>query len=239
MKTLATLRVKIYADGADKAGMLQMNANPLIKGMTTNPSLMRKAGLKDFEAFARDILESITEKPISFEVFSDDFPGMRKQAMKISSWGKNVYVKIPITNTRGEPALPLIRELSSEGMKLNITAIATLDQVAGVAAALSPKVPSVVSVIAGRIADSGVDPIPHMRESKRRLAALPHAELLWASVREVLNIYQADDCGCDIVTVPHEILHKAQKLAGTELKELSLDTVKMFATDAAAARFTL
>ena len=239
MKTLATLRVKIYADGADKAGMLQMNANPIIKGMTTNPSLMRKAGLKDFEAFARDILESITEKPISFEVFSDDFPGMRKQAMKISSWGKNVYVKIPITNTRGEPALPLVRELSSEGMKLNITAIATLDQVAGVADALDPKVPSVVSVIAGRIADSGVDPIPHMRESKRRLAALPHAELLWASVREVLNIYQADDCGCDIVTVPHEILHKAQKLAGTELKELSLDTVKMFATDAAAARFTL
>ena len=239
MKTLATLRVKIYADGADKAGMLQMNANPLIKGMTTNPSLMRKAGLKDFEAFARDILQSITEKPISFEVFSDDFPGMRKQAMKISSWGKNVYVKIPITNTRGEFALPLIRELSSEGMKLNITAIATLDQVAGVAAALSPKVPSVVSVIAGRIADSGVDPIPHMRENKRKLAALPHAELLWASVREVLNIYQADDCGCDIVTVPHEILNKAQKLAGTELKELSLDTVKMFAADASGAEFVL
>ena len=239
MKTLATLRVKIYADGADKAGMLQMNANPLIKGMTTNPSLMRKAGLKDFEAFARDILQSITEKPISFEVFSDDFPGMRKQAMKISSWGKNVYVKIPITNTRGEFALPLIRELSSEGMKLNITAIATLDQVAGVAAALSPKVPSVVSVIAGRIADSGVDPIPHMRENKRKLAALPHAELLWASVREVLNIYQADDCGCDIVTVPHEILLKAQKLAGIGLNDLSLDTVKMFATDAAAAGFAL
>ena len=238
MKTLATLRVKIYADGADKAGMLQMNANPLIKGMTTNPTLMRKAGVKDFEAFARDILQSITEKPISFEVFSDDFPGMRKQAMKISSWGKNVYVKIPITNTRGESALPLVRELSAEGMKLNITAIATLEQVAGVAAALAPKTPSVVSVIAGRIADSGVDPMPHIRESKRKLAALPHAELLWASVREILNIYQADDCGCDIVTVPHEILHKAQKLAGTELKELSLDTVKMFAADASAAGFT-
>jgi len=239
MKTLATLRVKIYADGADKAGMMQMNANPLIKGMTTNPTLMRKAGLKDFEAFARDILQSITEKPISFEVFSDDFSGMHQQALKISSWAKNVYVKIPITNARGESALPLIRELASEGMKLNITAIATIEQVAGVANALNPKVPSVVSVIAGRIADSGVDPMPHMRESKKGLAALPHAELLWASVREVLNIYQADECGCDIVTVPHEILSKAQKLAGLGLKDLSLDTVKMFAADAVAAGFAL
>jgi transaldolase len=239
MKTLATLRVKIYADGADRAGMLQMNANPLIKGMTTNPTLMRKAGVKDFEAFARDILQSITEKPISFEVFSDDFSGMRQQAMKISTWGRNVYVKIPVTNTHGETALPLIRELASEGMKLNITAIATTEQVAGVAAALDPKVPSVVSVIAGRIADSGIDPVPHMRESKSKLAALPRAELLWASVREVLNIYQADNCGCDIVTVPHELLHKAQKFAAMELKALSLDTVKMFAADATAAGFIL
>jgi transaldolase len=231
--------VKIYADGADKAGMLRLNADPLIKGMTTNPTLMRKAGLRDFEAFARDILQSITEKPISFEVFSDDFPGMRRQAMMISSWAKNVYVKIPVTNSRGESAFPLIRELSSEGMKLNITAIATIEQVAGTAAALNLKVPSVVSVIAGRIADSGVDPVPHMRESKSKLAALPHAELLWASVREVLNIYQADDCHCDIVTVPHEILHKAQKFAALGLKELSLDTVKMFAADASAAGFEL
>lgn len=239
MKTLATLRVKIYADGADKNTMLQLNANPLIKGMTTNPTLMRKAGLKDFEAFARDILQIITDKPISFEVFSDDFSGMRRQAMKISSWGGNVYVKIPITNTRAESALPLIRELALEGMKLNITAIATREQVAGVAGVLNPKAPSVVSVIAGRIADSGVDPLPHMRESKNTLAALPHAELLWASVREVLNIYQADDCGCDIVTVPHEILAKAEKLAGVGLKDLSLDTVKMFAADAAVAGFAL
>jgi transaldolase len=239
MKNLATLRVKIYADGADKQGMLQMNANPLIKGMTTNPTLMRKAGLKDFEAFARDILQGVTEKPISFEVFSDEFSEMRRQAMKINGWAKNVFVKIPITNTRAESALPLIRELASEGVKLNVTAILTLEQVAGVAKVLDPKVPSIVSVFAGRIADTGVDPMPHMRESKKILAGLPQAELLWASVREVLNIFHADECGCDVVTVPHDILNKAQKLAGMDLKELSLDTVKMFASDAAAAGFAL
>ena len=239
MKTLATLRVKIYADGADKQTMLQLNANPLIKGMTTNPTLMRKAGLKDFEAFARDILQSITDKPISFEVFSDEFPEMRRQAMKISSWGKNVYVKIPVTNTRSESSAPLIRDLAADGMNLNVTAIATPEQVDEVVAALHPKTPAVVSLIAGRIADSGLDPMPQMRATKKKLAALPHAELLWASVREVLNIYQADECGCDIVTVPHDILTKAQRLAGVELKELSLDTVKMFATDAAAAGFKL
>jgi len=239
MKNLATLRVKIYADGADKQGMLQMNANPLIKGMTTNPTLMRKAGLKDFEAFARDILQGITEKPISFEVFSDEFSEMRRQAMKINGWAKNVFVKIPITNTREESALPLIRELASEGVKLNVTAILTLEQVAGVAKMLDAKVPSIVSVFAGRIADTGVDPMPQMRESKKILAGLPQADLLWASVREVLNIFQADDCGCDVVTVPHDILNKAQKLAGMGLKELSLDTVKMFAADAAAAGFAL
>lgn len=239
MKNLATLRVKIYADGADKAGMLQMNANPLIKGMTTNPTLMRKAGLKDFEAFAKDILQGITEKPISFEVFSDEFSEMRRQAMKINGWAKNVFVKIPITNTRDESALPLIRELASEGVKLNVTAILTLDQVSGVAKALNAKVPSIVSVFAGRIADTGVDPMPEMRESKKILAGMPQAELLWASVREVLNIFQADECGCDIVTVPHDILNKAQKMTGMGLKELSLDTVKMFASDAAAAGFAL
>jgi transaldolase len=239
MKNLATLRVKIYADGADKQGMLQLNANPIIKGLTTNPTLMRKAGLKDFEAFARDILQGITEKSISFEVFSDEFSEMRRQAMKINGWAKNVYVKIPITNTRSESALPLIRELAAEGVKLNVTAILTLEQVTGVAKALNPKVPSIVSVFAGRIADTGVDPVPHMRESKKLLAGLPQAELLWASVREVLNIFQSDDCGCDIVTVPHDILNKALKLAGMDLKELSLDTVKMFAADAAAAGFTL
>ena len=239
MKNLASLKVKLFADGADKAGMLQLNTNPLIQGMTTNPSLMRKAGVHDYEAFARDILKSITEKPISFEVFSDEFPEMRRQAMKIKDWGKNVYVKIPITNTRGESSLPLVRELAREGVRLNITAIFTEEQVTGVAQALNPKVPAVVSVFAGRIADTGADPIPHMREARQKLAGLPQAELLWASVREVLNIFQADACGCHIVTVPHDILGKAMKMSGMDLGELSLDTVKMFAADAKAAGFNL
>ena len=239
MSTLKDLKVKLFADGADKAGMLQLNVNPLIKGMTTNPSLMRKAGVHDYEAFARDILQHITEKPISFEVFSDEFPEMRRQGLKIKGWAKNVYVKIPITNTRGESSLPLVRELALEGVKLNVTAILTLEQVAGVAKVLNSKVPAVVSVFAGRIADTGVDPMPQMRESKKLLAGLPQAELLWASVREVLNIFQADDCGCAIVTVPHDILAKAMKTTGTDLKKLSLDTVKMFAVDAKAAGFSL
>ena len=239
MSTLKDLKVKIFADGADKAGMLQLNANPLIQGLTTNPTLMRKAGIHDFEAFARDILQHITEKPVSFEVFSDEFPEMRRQGLKIRDWAKNVFVKIPITNTRGESSLPLIHELAAEGIKLNLTAILTLEQVAGVAKALNPKVPAFVSVFAGRIADTGVDPVPEMRESKNLLAGLPQAELLWASVREVLNIFQANDCGCDIVTVPHDILAKLMKMAGMNLKDLSLDTVKMFAVDAKAAGFSL
>ena len=239
MSTLKDLKIKIFADGADKAGMLQLNANPLIQGMTTNPTLMRKAGLTDFEAFAKDILQSITVKPISLEVFSDEFPEMRRQALKINGWAKNIYVKIPITNTRGETSLSLVRDLAREGVKLNVTAMLTQEQVAGVAQALNPKVPAVVSVFAGRIADTGVDPMPHLREAKKKLAGLPQAELLWASVREVLNIFQADACGCDIVTVPHDILNKALKLAGIGLKEMSLDTVKMFAGDAKAAGFSL
>jgi transaldolase len=239
MSTLKNLKIKIFADGADKAGMLQLNANPLIQGMTTNPTLMRKAWLADFEAFAKDILQGITVKPISFEVFSDEFSEMRRQALKINGWAKNVYVKIPITNTRGESSLSLVRDLAREGVKLNVTAILTQEQVAGVAQALHPKAPAVVSVFAGRIADTGVDPMPHMREAKKTLAGLPQAELLWASVREVLNIFQADASGCDIVTVPHDILNKALKLAGIGLKEMSLDTVKMFAADAKAAGFSL
>jgi transaldolase len=239
MNTLEDLKIKIFADGADKQGMLQLNVNPLIKGMTTNPTLMRKAGLTDFEAFAKDILQSITAKPISFEVFSDEFPEMRRQALKINGWAKNVYVKIPITNTRAESSLPLIRELAGEGVKLNVTAILTLEQVEGVAKSLNAKVPAVVSVFAGRIADTGVDPVAVMAGSKKILKNLPHAELLWASVREVLNIFQADDCGCHIVTVPHDILNKAMKMAGMDLGGLSLDTVKMFANDAKAAGFSL
>jgi transaldolase len=239
MRTLKDLKVKLFADGADKAGMLQLNANPLIKGMTTNPTLMHKAGLVDFEAFARDILKGITEKPLSLEVFSDEFPEMKRQALKINGWGKNVYVKIPITNTRKESSLPLIKTLANEGVKLNVTAILTLEQVKGVAAALNPKVPAVVSVFAGRIADTGVDPVAIMTGSKAILKNLPQAELLWASVREVLNIFQANDCGAHIVTVPHDILGKAMKMAGMDLGELSLDTVKMFANDAKAAGFSL
>jgi transaldolase len=181
----------------------------------------------------------VAEKPLSLEVFSDEFPEMRRQGLKINGWAKNVFVKIPITNTRGESSLPLIRELALDGVKLNVTAILTLEQVAGVAKALNPKMPAFVSVFAGRIADTGVDPVPHMCECKKLLAGLPQAELLWASVREVLNIFQANDCDCDIVTVPHDILAKAMKMAGMELKELSLDTVKMFAADAKAAGFSL
>jgi transaldolase len=200
---------------------------------------MRKAGLTDFETFARDILQSITVKPLSLEVFSDEFPEMKRQALKINGWGKNVYVKIPITNTRNESSLPLIKELAGEGVKLNVTAILTLEQVKGVAAALNPKIPAVVSVFAGRIADTGVDPVGIMVESKKLLTGLPRAELLWASVREVLNIFQANDCGAHIVTVPHDILGKAMTMGGMDLGELSLDTVKMFANDAKAAGFTL
>jgi len=232
-------KINVIAEGADKPGMLSLYANPVIKGLTTNPTLMRKAGIKDYEAFAREILRSIKEKPISFEVFSDEFPEMRRQAMKIASWQSNVYVKIPITNTRGESSLPLVRDLAKEGVQLNITAILTLDQVRGVADALNPEVPSVISVFAGRIADTGRDPEPLMRAASCLLEKQPKGELLWASVREVLNIFQAEACGCQIVTVPHDILNKAMKMVGTELSLLSLDTVKMFAQDASAAGFSV
>lgn len=239
MPTLSSLKIQIYADGADKAGILDLYGKPYIKGLTTNPTLMKKAGITDYEAFARDILQTVTAKPISLEVFADDFPEMKRQALKIAGWGANVYVKIPITNTRAESALPLIRELAQEGVRLNITAILTLEQVRGVAAALNSDVPSVVSVFAGRIADTGVDPMPLMRASREILAGQPRAELLWASVREVLNIIQAEQCGCDIVTVTHDVLAKAAKMLGTDLAALSLDTVKMFANDAASAGYKL
>lgn len=238
-KSLNDLKVRIFADGADQAGILSLNSNPLIKGMTTNPTLMRKAGIHDYEAFAKDVLQRVTVKPISFEVFSDEFSEMRRQALKIAAWQKNVYVKIPITNTRSESSLPLVRELAKEGVQLNITAILTLDQVRGVAGALNPSVPSVVSVFAGRIADTGRDPMPIMRESLQLLRGQPKAELLWASVREVLNIFQSDECGCQIVTVPHDILNKSMKMVGNDLAALSLDTVKMFAQDAQAAGFSV
>ena len=239
MQGLESLDVKIFADGADLEGMLSLYRNPLIKGLTTNPTLMRKAGLHDYESFAKDALAFIKEKPISFEVFSDEFAEMKRQALKIRDWQQNVFVKIPITNSRGETSIPLIRELAAAHVQLNVTAILTLQQVREVGQALHPDVPAVVSVFAGRIADTGRDPVPVMSASKVLLEELPKAELLWASVREVLNLIQADHCGCDIVTVPHDILNKALKLVGMDLGALSLDTVKMFAQDAEKAGFTL
>jgi transaldolase len=239
MKSLNDLKIHIYADGADKAGILDLYSKPYIKGLTTNPSLMKKAGVKDYEAFAKDILQSVTAKPISLEVFTDEPAEMKRQALKITGWGKNVYTKIPITNSVGQSCLPLIKELSAQGVKLNVTALLTLEQVAGVAAALNPAVPSVVSVFAGRIADTGVDPVPVMRAAGALLTGQPKAELLWASVREVLNIFQAEESGCKIVTVGHDILGKAAKMYGMDLTALSLDTVKMFAKDAAAAGYKL
>jgi len=236
---LQQLKVKIFADGADKAGIIELYANPVLAGLTTNPTLMRKAGINDYEAFARDILQTVKDKSISFEVFSDDFAEMHRQALKINAWQANVYVKIPITNTRGESSLPLIRELAGQGVKLNVTAILTQEQVAGVAQMLNPQVPAIVSVFGGRIADTGCDPEPIMRTSLALLANLPKAELLWASVREVLNIFQAEACGCHIVTVPHDVLKKAIKQCGQELAAVSLDTVKMFADDARAAGYKL
>ena len=239
MKSLSDLKIHIYADGADKAGILYLYAKPYIRGLTTNPTLMNKAGIKDYEAFSKDILQTVTAKPISLEVFTDDLVDMKRQALKISSWGANVYTKIPITNSVGVSCIPLIKDLSAQGVKLNVTALLTLAQVRDVAAVLNPAVPAVVSVFAGRIADTGVDPVPLMRAAAALLADQPRAELLWASVREVLNIIQADECGCKIVTVPHDILGKAAKMLGNDLTALSLDTVKMFAKDAAAAGFKL
>ena len=236
---LLDLPVKIFADGADLKGITELYRKPYIQGLTTNPTLMRKVGLTDYETFARAVLKEVKSKPISFEVFSDDFPEMRRQALKIRDWQDNVYVKIPITNTSGESSAPLIEELANEGVKLNVTALLTPRQVKAVAAAISPTVPAVVSVFAGRIADTGIDPLPIMKESLEILRGLPKAELLWASVREVLNVFQAAVCRCNIVTVPHDILKKLVELGGKNLDELSLDTVRMFHQDAVAAGFKL
>ena len=236
---ITELRTQIYADGADLASLLELNRNPNIRGLTTNPTLMRKAGIADYERFAREALREVVEKPISFEVFSDEFPEMRRQALKINSWQSNVYVKIPITNTRRESAAPLIGELASEGVKINVTAMLTLDQVRAIREVLHPEVPAIASVFAGRIADTGRDPVPILCESLRILHDLPKTEVLWASVREVLNIAQANACGCHIVTVPHDILAKAMKMWSVDLDELSLDTVRMFASDAEKAGYRL
>jgi transaldolase len=238
MTTVEKLTVKIFADGADKAGMLEMYAKPFIKGLTTNPTLMRKAGIRDYRAFAKDILTEIRDKPISFEVFSDDFGEMERQALEIASWGDNVYAKIPVSNTRQEPAYSLVKRLAGRRVKVNVTAIMTLSQVCDVVAVLNPEVPSYVSVFAGRIADTGRDPVPLMAAAVELLKPAPAAELIWASPRELLNIFQADAIGCHVITVTNDILKKLS-LVGYDLGAYSLDTVKMFHTDAAAAGYTL
>ncbi|MBC5809800.1 MAG: transaldolase [Candidatus Eremiobacteraeota bacterium] len=236
--SLAKLKVKIFADGADKDAIVALARNPLVKGFTTNPTLMRKAGITDYEGFARDLVAAIPDYPISFEVFADEAPEMLSQARKIATWGGNVYVKIPVTNTKRETTSPVVRELTREGVKLNVTALMTADQVREVCAALSGGAAACVSVFAGRVADTGRDPLPIMRESLDVIACHPGVELIWASPRELLNIFQADEIGTHIITVTHDVLGKLG-LVGKDLDDYSLDTVKMFADDASKAGFEL
>ena len=238
MKKIEDLKIKIFSDGADKKEMLDMNSKTLIKGFTTNPSLMKKTGIKNYEAFAKDILSIIKEKPISFEVFSDDFDEMERQAMKIASWADNVYVKIPITNTKKQNSAKLIKRLSEKKVKLNITAIMTLDQVKTVVKILDKKIPNIISVFAGRIADTGRDPIPIMKDCLNEMKNYPNSELLWASSRELLNIIQSDDIGCHIITVTNDIINKLE-LINFDLEEYSLNTVKTFYKDASEANFKI
>jgi transaldolase len=231
-------RVKIFADGADLGGILALHKNPRIKGFTTNPTLMRKAGVSNYEAFARQLLAAIPDRPISFEVFADDLDNMIAQGRVIASWGANVNIKIPVTTTNGVFTGLVIRTLAKAGIVVNVTAITTVEQVQRVADCLVPSVPAIVSVFAGRVADTGRDPVPVMREALRRLRGRPRAELLWASPRELLNIFQADDIGCHIITVSHDVLAKLS-LVGKDLNEYSLETVKMFHRDATAAGFKI
>jgi transaldolase len=234
----SSLRIKIFADGADRESIARLYANPVIRGFTTNPTLMRKAGVKDYETFARDILELVPDRPISFEVFSDDFEEMEQQALQISSWGENVYVKVPVTNTVGEPSAAVVRRLAERGVKVNVTALMTPSQVAEVAEWLAGGPSGYVSVFAGRIADSGRDPVPLMVESLELIRRHPNLELIWASPRELLNLVQADAIGCHIITVTHDLLEKLPTL-GKDLNEFSLDTVRMFHRDGQAAGYTL
>ena len=235
---ISSMHVKIFADTADQASLLELSRNPWIQGFTTNPTLMRKAGVNDYEGFAREILKAIPDRPISFEVFADDFAEMARQARKIATWGANIRVKIPITNTRQESAVPLCERLTQEGIALNVTALFTLEQVQAVVDAVKGGAPTYVSVFAGRIADTGVDPVPLMAEAVRRLTAAPNTELIWASPRELLNIFQADAIGCHIITVTNDILQKLSLIA-KDLDDYSLDTVKMFYNDGTAAGFVL
>jgi len=238
MNAIDELKVKIFADGADKVGMLEMYGKPYIKGLTTNPTLMRKAGVADYRAFAKDVLAAIPDRPISFEVFSDDFPEMERQAMEIAGWGRNVYVKIPVTNTRRQPSYELVHRLANRSVKVNVTALMTLTQVRHTVDSLHPEVPSYISVFAGRIADTGRDPVPMMAAAVELLKVNALAELIWASPRELLNIFQANEIGCHVITVTNDILKKLA-VVGTDLEDYSLDTVKMFRNDAVAAGFAL
>lgn len=238
MASIDTLKIKLFSDGAEINAIRTMAANPLIKGFTTNPTLMRKAGVADYAAFAKEALAVVGGRSISFEVFSDDFATMEREARIIASWGTNTYVKIPVTNTAGTSSAPLIRKLSAEGIALNVTALLTLDQVREVSQALAVSTPSIVSVFAGRIADTGVDPVPLMTEAVQVLRRCPKAELLWASPRELLNVFQADACGCHIITATPDVLNKLS-LVGKNLSDYSLDTVKMFHNDAKAAGYKL
>lgn len=238
MKAIDDLRIKIFADGANKAGMQEMYDRSYIKGFTTNPTLMRQAGISDYRAFAHDILQAIPDRPISFEVFSDEFEEMERQAREIATWGEYVYVKIPVTNTRREPSYDLIRQLSQAGIKLNVTALMTLDQVRHVVANVVGGTPCCISIFAGRVADTGRDPVPMMAAAVEELRNAPHAELIWASPRELLNIFQADAIGCHIITVTNDILKKLP-LVGKDLSDFSLETVKMFYNDATHAGYQL
>lgn len=238
MKRIEKLKIQIFADGADKIGMLEMYNKSFIKGLTTNPTLMKKAGIKDYEAFAKDVLNDVKDKSISFEVFSDDLDEMESQALKIATWGDNVYVKIPVTNTKGIPTYSLIKKLSDGGVKVNVTAIMTLEQVRDVVLSLNDNVPSYVSVFAGRIADTGIDPVPLMSAAVKIISLKPKAELIWASPRELLNVFQADEIGCQIITVTNDILKKLE-LVDYDLNLYSLDTVKMFYNDALSAGFKI
>lgn len=238
MRRLEKLKIKIFADGADYDSLMALYRNPLIKGFTTNPTLMRKAGISDYEAFARRVLSQITDRPVSLEVFADDLEEMRSQALTIASWGHNVNVKIPVTNTEGKFCGELIRDLCALGVNVNVTAVFTIDQIQKIAAVLAPETPAIVSVFAGRIADTGVDPIPIMRQAKSALAGLPKTELLWASPREVLNVIQADEAGCDIITATSDVLSKL-KCLGKDLAEFSLETVRMFYNDASTAKYEI
>jgi transaldolase len=238
MQNIDNLKIKIFSDGADKSDMIKMNEQTFIQGLTTNPTLMKKAGIKNYAEFCKDIVKYVKTKPISFEVFSDDFLEMERQAKEISTWGDNVYVKIPITNTKNQSSCDLVRNLSNLGVKVNITAIMSIDQVKDILKVLNPEIPSYISIFAGRIADTGRDPLPLMVEALNLMQSNPKSELIWASPRELLNIFQAEHIGCHVITVTKDILNKL-KFVGYDLNQYSLDTVKMFYNDSVEAGFKL